>query len=402
MRRRRVQRDKRNGNYFVWIRRSGASRYFRLGSNKRQAEKDLEEVERDIESGRISFVEQETSQVLNGDGTKDIRIEELAHRHLEWVKANRSQATFSIRQHYVCRFLKFVGECMVSSLDLSKIEGFRTRIAGQRERTSNGNGGNEALRHVKTMLRWAEEYDLCAMPVRKFPKIRASPPETRHFTPQEISAILAAAPADFRDILFFGMATGLRPQELRQLTRGDLSRSPDGGYCIRIERHKTARQAAEPRPRSVPLSAEAVEAIRRQLDDSRGDSECVFLNGDGTPYTAHVFRRRLKRLCKKIGMGKPKPPYGLRHTFGTMEAASGINQSVLAQLMGHTRLQTTDRYVANVDEAHRKAMNLLGKELGGLLPKDVQDGPEKEAPGDKTRSKVATGVATDENGGRAA
>ncbi|TAN38404.1 MAG: site-specific integrase [Verrucomicrobia bacterium] len=51
----------------------------------------------------------------------------------------------------------------------------------------------------------------------------------------------------------------------------------------------------------------------------------------------------MTRLCEKIGMKKPKPPYGLRHTLGTDEGASNINQSVLAQLMGHSRLQTTDR-----------------------------------------------------------
>ena len=45
--------------------------------------------------------------------------------------------------------------------------------------------------------------------------------------------------------------------------------------------------------------------------------------------------------------------------------------------------QTTDRYVANVDEAHKKAVNSLGKELGGLMPTDVHDGPKKKAPGVK-------------------
>jgi len=389
---RKLQRDGRNGNYFVWIQRSGVSRYFALGTNKRLAEKALDQVGRDIASGRIQFAEQQTSQVVQADGSKDIRVEELAVRHLEWVKANRSPATFSLRQHFVSLLVQFLGPCMVSSLGVLRIEEFRAWVT-QRKGAKDANG-REALRHVKTMLRWAEEYDVCAMPVRRFPRIQAAPPKTKCFSPQEISSLLAAAAPDFRDLLYVGMATGLRPQELRQLTRDNLFESACGDLCVRIERHKTAKQAYEPKPRSVPLSPEAAQIVRRQMD-SHNKSPFVFLNGEGGPYDAHVLRRRLERLCKKIGMEKAKPPYAMRHTFGTIEGAAGTNQSVLGQLMGHARLQTTDRYIAHVDEAHRKAVAIVGTALAALLPKPDLSGPRLEGPADETRTKVATEVATE-------
>lgn len=367
---RKLQQDKRNGHYFVWMMRGGAKKYFRFSTNKKRAEQELAQLEQRMASGGISFVEQATTQVVLENGSKDMRIEELAFKHLQWVKTNRAENTFLLREHFIGSFLKFVGPSMVSSLDFHKMEDFRSWVA------KNGNGGSEALRHVKTMLRWAEEFDYCLVPLRRFPKIHAARPTTKNFSQEEVKSLLAAADPDFRDMLAFGMMTGLRPQEIRPLTKDDLVQLPSGDYCIRIERHKTAKSAAEPRPRSLPLCKEALAIVQRQLTD-HPHSTFVFLNHKyGEPYTSSAFRQRLARLCKAIGMKKSKPPYGLRHTFGTREGANGTNQAVLAQLMGHSRLETTSRYIANVDEAHRKAMDAIGNEFSELLPKPVQAAPQ--------------------------
>jgi integrase len=346
--------------------RGGVRKYFQFGPNRKQAEQQFAKLQIKLASGSESLIAQATSQVIRDNGSKDIRVEEIAYKHLEWVKANRAEHTYLLREYFIGRFLQFISPCMVSAIDFQKVESFRAWVA------KNGNGGNEALRHVKTMLRWADDFDWCPMPLRRFPKIQASRPPTRNFTPQEITSLLAAAEPDFRDMLVFGMMTGLRPQELRQLTRDNLLQLPDGDCCIRIERHKTAKQTAEPKPRSLPLCKEALEIIHRQLA-AHEHSNHVFLNLKyGEPYTASAFRQRLTRLCEKIGMKKSKPPYGLRHTFGTDEGASNVNQSVLAQLMGHSRLQTTDRYIANVDEAHKKAIAAIGKRISAFLPNSVK------------------------------
>jgi integrase len=86
------------------------------------------------------------------------------------------------------------------------------------------------------------------------------------------------------------------------------------------------------------------------------------LNDDGRPYKAIGFRQRLQRWCRRAGV-PVMPPYALRHWFATRQASNGTNQAVLAQLLGHSNLQTAARYVVNSDEVHLKAVDALAESV---------------------------------------
>ena len=79
---------------------------------------------------------------------------------------------------------------------------------------------------------------------------------------------------------------------------------------------------------------------------------------------------------------KNKSTYGLRHTFGTLLGACKTNQAVIAQLMGHTSITTTTRYMANNTEAHQDAVNALEKSVESILSNGSQDAetPQKLSP----------------------
>lgn len=277
----------------------GVSKYFAFGSSHRKAEKALQEIEKRIAKGEVSFSQQETSQIMLGNGTQDIRIEELAHRHLEWVKSSRSQGTFEIRQHHVLQFLNHVGARMVSQIGVPELEAFRSWSGKQKPKMRNP--GSEALRHIRTMFRWADENGLCDMPVRRFPEIRIEPPQTKTLSQEELATLLDKAPPDFKDMIHFGIVTGLRPQELRTLKAEHLLPDADGGCYLLIEKHKTSRHSSTPKPRTVPLGKDATEIWRRCIKD-HSKSEFIFLNDDGEPYSARTYRQRFRRLCKRAGI----------------------------------------------------------------------------------------------------
>ena len=121
------------------------------------------------------------------------------------------------------------------------------------------------------------------------------------------------------------------------------------------------------------------------------------------------------------------PPYALRHVFGTRQARNGTTQAILAQIMGHSNLQTTARYVVNCDDAHIAAVDSMssslmaairkagdGRELANSLTDKVSTQgftPAKEAGqtvactgprhcpvAAEKRRKVATKVATEDSG----
>lgn len=351
-----------NGQYRIRIRRDGVSKSFFLGRNKKDAEKKAERIERDVANEKIAFAVQETTAVINPDGAKDMRIEELAVRHLEWVKANRAEGTFNNRQLFLLLFLDFIGPIMVSDITRMHLEQFHS---AEKERGSKPNSGNQALRHVKTMLLWGEEMELIDLPFRRFPKVRHVPPETKRVDEADLVLLLDHLPDDFKDMILFGLMTGLRPNELRELTQGQVRQSGNGTAYVYIARHKTARTIGEPKPRTVPLCSQAKEIFERQVK-SHPKSDHIFLNDDGTPYDRTVFRNRLIRWCRRAGI-KDITPYALRHTFASMESDAGVETTSLASLMGHSQTRTLERYVSNTYESHLKAVEMVSERLTQII-----------------------------------
>ena len=369
----RIQKDDRNGNYFVRIQVAGTRKYFNLGPQLKEARRELARIEKRIIRGELDLAGSRSNpaghRACSGAPAAttggDPLLSELIASHLKWVAANRAPATLELYDKYENAFLDFVSDINVSQVTRLMLEEFYAWAKANRGKGTNA--GFVFIRHVKTMFLWAEEMDICPCPVRKFPKVTETPPDTMRFTDAEIHQLLSTvAPdgEDFRDMIVFGLHTGLRPQELRQLTRDQLIPDGAGNYSVVIQHHKTAKSAHEPKPRSVPLTPDAQSIALRQMKAHK-ESPFVFLNGHGKPYTAGVFRVRLKRWCRRAGV-KPRPPYALRHTFGSMEAEANINQTVIAQMMGHSQLRTTSRYIANNAEHHRSAINAAGDRISRL------------------------------------
>jgi len=368
-----LSRDPRNGNYYSRIQRGKVMKKFVLGRNRRKAEQALRKLEDDIERGSRSLAALANSKVDKTD-PRDLVIKELVARYLAWVRENRALGTWGNKTIYLEPFLKRYGDCMVSDINhttLAQYYAWARKVRGQ-----SANGGNRHLREVKTLFRWGEEMDICACPVKRFPAIREAPARTRKFTDEEFPRLLAGASADFRDMVVFGLLTGLRPQELRGLKQEHIWKVGPH-VCVVLERHKTSMSAQLPQPRCVPLSTEALAIVKRQ-SLAHPQSAHVFLNAKGRPYTAGGFRQRLERACARAGLEK-RSPYALRHYFGTKQAGEGLNQGILAQLMGHTTIVTTSRYIARVPDYHQKAVDRLQESLSSLLSGFTSEN-EKPAP----------------------
>ena len=371
--RHKIQKDERNGNYFVRIQVAGTRKYFNLGPHLKEARRELARIEKRITRGELDLADSRSNpaghRACSGAPASttgnDPLLSELVAAHLKWVSDNRAPSTARLFEMYEQYFLDFVGDRPVSSITRLMLENFFAW--GRDNHSKSQNGGIVFVRHVKTMFLWAEEMDICPCPVKKFPKVTETPPETKRFSDEELRKLLTTVPpefTDFRDMIVFGLHTGLRPQELRELTRDQLHDDGNGNYAVFIQNHKTARSSHEPKPRSVPLTPEAKAIALRHLA-AHPKCDHVFLNGHGGPYTKNVFRQRLRRWCKRAGI-KPRPPYALRHTFGSMEAEANVNQTVIAQMMGHTQLRTTSRYIANNAEHHRVAIGAVGSRVATL------------------------------------
>ncbi len=361
-----LQRNKESGIYYVRIQIGNQRKRFAFGKDRSKARAALRKLEKELKNGNIRV---ESKSPLSQVSGSKIMLDELSKMILEWVRENRALATYHNYEMHLRIFRKFLGNRPVESITRLDLEQFY--IWAKKYHSKSLNGGNASLRVIKTVLLWAEEMDVCECPVKKFPRISETPPETIRFNDEDMKKFIAAIPdeySDFRDLTIFGFLTGLRPQELRLLEQHHVREDDHGNVYLLIERHKTAKVVRMPKPRSVPLVPEAVKIARTQIA-KHPKSEYVFLNGVGKPYTGGVLRQRFKRCCKRAGI-KVRPPYAMRHTFGSMQAEANINQACLSHLMGHSQIRTTMRYVAPTDEYHREAVALISGRIMNCAKKE--------------------------------
>ena len=379
---RKINQDPRTGEFYARVMQHGVSKRFKLGQNQRKARSKLIEIENDIAAGKIQFhsIEKAPESPRPANGILDIKITDLIKLYLQWLIVNRAPRTLETKRGLLSYYDRRYGHLMVSEITLMSLAEYYAWARINLGRTENG--GNHHIAEVKALILWGVEMDLCLMPVRKFPPIRHAPPETKKFTDQELVKLLKNADPDFRDMILFGILTGLRPPELRNLTRNHIQDQPSGAFIV-MERHKTSMSARVPKPRCVPLSHEAVDILTRQFERHPA-SLCIFLNGHGNPYSAPVFRKRLKRACVRAGIPE-RPPYALRHYFGTKQAGAGLNQTILAQVMGHTTVITTMRYVDEVPEYQQKAMESMAEGMAFLLDDNPVDNPVTPTPPPRLR-----------------
>jgi len=141
--------------------------------------------------------------------------------------------------------------------------------------------------------------------------------------------------------------SGLRASEVCGLRLGDLHL---GARLVRV-RGKGRKE------RLVPLGRKTLEALRAYLPvrksflESRGkESEHLLLNRQGEALSPRSLQRLVKRYARALGLAGVHP-HALRHSFATHLLESGADLRSIQEMLGHSRLTTTERYT-HLDLGH--------------------------------------------------
>ena len=78
--------------------------------------------------------------------------------------------------------------------------------------------------------------------------------------------------------------------------------------------------------------------------------------GNARGYTGKAIRKAIKRA----GLGPEVTPHVIRHTVATRLLEAGLNIKDVQNILGHSEIQTTERYIhTSAQDAARKAVNAL-------------------------------------------
>lgn len=147
---------------------------------------------------------------------------------------------------------------------------------------------------------------------------------------------LAAGPERLRDaaVLEILYASGLRVSELAGLDLDDVDRA-----------RQTVRVLGKGRKeRIVPYGGRAASALAAYLATRADDRGPLFANRRGGRLTVRSIHTIVRRRARACGITRRVSPHTLRHTFATHLLDAGADLRMIQELLGHSRLSTTQRY----------------------------------------------------------
>ena len=156
-----------------------------------------------------------------------------------------------------------------------------------------------------------------------------------------------------RDVFVFSCFTGLSYVDLKGLRDEHIQRSFDGQIWIMIKRQKTSVQSNIP---LLPIPRQILEKYSGKCNN--GMLLPVPKNEKGNA--------RLKKFGEQCGIATKVTFHLARHTFATLMLAKGVTIETVSKMLGHTNINTTQKYARIINSKVSSDMEILSHKLGKL------------------------------------
>ena len=175
---------------------------------------------------------------------------------------------------------------------------------------------------------------------------------SRELTKEEYDRLLAAARESGQERLALIMetlcATGIRVSELRYIT---------------VETAKAGRATItlKGKIRTILLPAKLCRKLSKYAKKEKTASGAIFRTKSGRPITRRQVWFELKRLCRAAGVEPTKVfPHNLRHLFATTFYRASRDIVRLADMLGHSSIDTTRIYLMVSGAEQQRQLDRLG------------------------------------------
>ncbi|MEQ3172055.1 tyrosine-type recombinase/integrase [Dysosmobacter welbionis] len=227
------------------------------------------------------------------------------------------------------------------------VTGWKERLLVERRAPSTVNAALSALNGLFRFLGW-EGYRARFVKVQR----RLFRDPTRELSRTDYDRLIAAARELGRERLALVMetigATGVRVSELRYLTveavqRGRAEISLKGKVRVILIPTKLARKLLKYAKKNKTVSGE------------------IFLTGNGKSLSRRQIWAEMKRLCVQAGVEPSRVfPHNLRHLFATAYYRAYRDIAKLADVLGHSSIETTRIYLLTSGAEHQRQLDRLG------------------------------------------
>ena len=224
-----------------------------------------------------------------------------------------------------------------------KVIAYKSKLLAEHYAVRSVNSMLASLNSLFTFLGWSD----CKVKSMKLQR-QIYCPEEKELTKAEYLRLVNTAKRKGKErlslILQTICGTGIRVSELKYIT----VEAATSGKAVVALKGKT---------RSVFLVKELQKKLLRYATEQNISSGTIFITRNGKPLSRTNIWREMKGLCQEAGVHPQKVfPHNLRHLFARVFYGIEKDIAKLADILGHSSINTTRIYIISTGSEHRKRM----------------------------------------------
>ena len=268
---------------------------------------------------------------------------DLINKYVHYLEdQERSAATIQKYTHDLRELMIYAGEAQLTKALMISWKNHLAEIYA----LSTANTMIAAVNGFFVFMNWRE------LSIKQF-KIQKSPflKEEKELTRQEYIRMVQAAERNTNERLSLVIqticATGIRVSELRFIT-------------VEAVQSGRAEVSNKGKRRTVFLQAKLCKLLRKYIQKQKKTAGPVFTTKTGKPLDRSNIWRDMKALCESANVNPEKVfPHNLRHLFARTYYSLEHDLSRLADILGHSNINTTRIYTAESGAVHARQMERM-------------------------------------------
>lgn len=244
---------------------------------------------------------------------------------------------------------KYIRDVKAFAVYLSSAEITKERVINYKKHLQDSyavRSVNSMLASINSLFAFLGWHDLKVKSIKLQQQIYC--PEEKELTKAEYTRLCRTAERKHNErlnlILQTICGTGIRVSELQYIT-------------VEAVKQGEVTVSCKAKTRSVFIVKELQKKLLRYAQLHGIKTGCIFITRTGKPISRTNIWREMKALCNEAGVNPQKVfPHNLRHLFARVFYGIEKDIAKLADILGHSSINTTRIYIISTGTEHRRRM----------------------------------------------
>ncbi|OBZ12885.1 MULTISPECIES: tyrosine-type recombinase/integrase [Bacillales] len=296
---------------------------------------------------------------------KEKEITFTDEQKIQMFLSNRSRSQHTYKSYYraIERFRMFISYKNMNDVTWREIEAFKVYLLSLKNEKTGlplaPASVSATIAALKSFYKWGSDPNIGLFQQNPTSSVRLPViplMSKKHFlTKNEVGKLLQFLQYDNKRNYLIALSLlllGLRVSELCSIRWCDFySDATESNVWLTVTRGKGGKIRDIKVPRHLWLLFSSYLGTKPHLSSS-SDSQVFSI-------TSRQVERMIKAACLKCGLDKPVTPHWLRHTNATLALLNGASLQQVQETLGHSHINTTQRYLHTVEQLTKSASDYV-------------------------------------------